>query len=92
MRPAPTCATGSPPPPAAASPPSSTWPAHQIRHNFDGILAAVELDLSNGRLEGINGKIRLIQRRGYGYHSIDALAASIYLCLGGIPTHLPTRP
>ena len=66
--------------------------ARQIRHNFEGILAAVELDLSNSRLEGINGKIRLIQRRGYGYHSIDALAASIYLCLGGIPTHLPMRP
>ena len=66
--------------------------ARQIRHNFDGIIAAVELDLSNSRLEGINGKIRLIQRRGYGYHSVDALAASIYLCLGGITIQLPTRP
>jgi transposase len=66
--------------------------ARQIRHNFEGIIAAVEHDLSNSRLEGINGKIRLIQRRGYGYHSIDALAASIYLCLGAIPTRLPTKP
>ena len=66
--------------------------ARQIRHNFDGILAAVELDLSNSRLEGINGKIRLIQRRGYGYHSIHALAASIYLCLGGITLKPPTPP
>lgn len=66
--------------------------ARQIRHNFEGVTAAVEHDLSNSRLESINGKIRLIQRRGYGYHSIDALAASIYLCLGGIPTQLPTRP
>ena len=66
--------------------------ARQIRQNFEGIIAAVEHDLSNSRLEGINGKIRLIQRRGYGYHSTDALAASIYLCLGQIPTQLPTRP
>ena len=66
--------------------------ARQIRHNFDGIIAAVELGLSNSRLEGINGKIRLIQRRGYGYHSVDSLAASIYLCLGGITIQLPTRP
>jgi transposase len=66
--------------------------ARQIKNNFEGILAAVEHDLSNSRLEGINGKIRLIQRRGYGYHSVDALAASIYLCLGGIPTQLPTKP
>jgi transposase len=66
--------------------------AKTIRTNFDGICAAVEWGLSNSRLEGINGKIRLIQRRGYGYHSVDALAASIYLCLGGITIPLPTRP
>jgi transposase len=66
--------------------------ARTIKHHFDGIAAAVELDLSNSRLEGINGKIRLIQRRGYGYHSVNALAASIYLCLGGITLKLPTRP
>jgi transposase len=63
-----------------------------IRTNFDGICAAVEEGLSNSRLEGINSKIRLIQRRGYGYHSTDALAASIYLCLGGITIQLPTHP
>jgi transposase len=39
-----------------------------IRTHFDGICAATEEDLSNSRLEGINAKIRLIQRRGYGYH------------------------
>lgn len=66
--------------------------ARTIRTNFDGICAAVELGLSNSRLEGINAKIRLIQRRGYGYHSVEALAASIYLCLGGITVRLPTRP
>ena len=66
--------------------------ARTVRTNFDGICAAVEEGLSNSRLEGINGKIRLIQRRGYGYHSVDALAASIYLCLGGITVPLPTRP
>jgi transposase len=65
--------------------------ARQIRHNFEGIVAAVERDLSNSRLEGINAKIRLIQRRGYGYHSVDALAAVIHLCLGGITITLPTQ-
>ena len=64
--------------------------SYRKRHPF--VVAAVELGLSNSRLEGINAKIRLIQRRGYGYHSVDALAASIYLCLGGITVQLPTRP
>jgi transposase len=66
--------------------------ASTIKHHFDGIAAAVELGLSNSRLAGINGKIRLIQRRGYGYHSVDALAPSIYLCPGGITLKPPTPP
>lgn len=66
--------------------------AKTIRNHFDGICAAAEEGLSNSRLEGINSKIRLIQRRGYGYHSLEALAASIYLCLGGITVKLPTQP
>jgi transposase len=45
------------------------------------------LGLSNSRLEGINAKIRLIQRRGYGFRNLDAL----YLCLGGITLNLPTE-
>lgn len=65
--------------------------ARQIGRNFEGIVAAVELGLSNSRLEGVNARIRLIQRRGYGYHSVDSLAAVIYLCLGGITVLLPTQ-
>jgi transposase len=65
--------------------------ARTVRRNFEGIIAAVELGLSNSRLEGINAKIRLIQRRGYGYHSVDSLAAVIHLCLGGITILLPTQ-
>ena len=65
--------------------------AQSIRRNFDGIIAAVELGLSNSRLEGINSKIRVIQRRGYGHHSAESLAAMIYLCLAGITITLPTQ-
>jgi transposase len=65
--------------------------ARQIKRNFEEIIAAVELDLSNARLEGINAKIRVIQRRGYGYRSVDSLAAMIYLCLAGITLQLPTQ-
>jgi hypothetical protein len=36
----------------------------RIEKHFDAIIAAVELGLSNSRLEGINAKIRLVQRRG----------------------------
>jgi transposase len=62
----------------------------RIRKHFDAIVAAVQLGLSNSRLEGINAKIRLIQRRGYGHAKLDNLIAMIYLCLGGITITLPT--
>jgi transposase len=63
----------------------------RLRKHRDGILAAVELGLSNSRPEGINAKIRVIQRRGYGYHSADSLIAMTHLCLGGIVVTLPTQ-
>lgn len=62
-----------------------------IRANRDRILAAVELGLSNSKLEGLNSKIRLINHRGYGHHSAAAVIAMIYLCCGGITVRLPTE-
>ena len=62
-----------------------------IRAHRDGILAAVELGLSNSKLEGLNSKIRLINHRGYGHHSAAAVIAMIYLCCGGITVQLPTE-
>jgi transposase len=60
-----------------------------IREQRSGILAAVELGLSNSRLEGTNSKIRIINHRGYGHHSAEALTAMIYLCCSAIDIELP---
>lgn len=65
--------------------------ARTVRAHFDGIVAAVELGLSNSRLEGIASKIRLINHRGYGHHSASALMAMVFLCCGGIEISLPMR-
>lgn len=65
--------------------------ARRLLKNFDGIVAAVEHGLSNSRLEGINAKIRLINRRGFGHPNAHSLAAMIHLCLGGITIPLPTE-
>jgi transposase len=61
----------------------------RIEKHADAIVAAVELGLSNSRLEDINAKIRLIQRRGFGFRNLNALTAAIYLCLGGVTPDLP---
>jgi transposase len=63
----------------------------RLRKHFDAVVAAVELGLSNSRLEGVNAKIRLIQHRGYGHRNLDSLIASIYLSLGGITINPPTE-
>jgi transposase len=65
--------------------------ARTIRKHKAGVLAAIELELSNGRLEGLNSKIRLLPHRAYGFHSADALIAMIYLCCAGIQIDLPHR-
>jgi len=63
--------------------------ARTLRAHRDGILAAIRLGLSNGRLEGLNSKIRLISHRSFGFHSAAALIALIYLCCTGIVIDLP---
>lgn len=65
--------------------------ARTIRKHQAGVLAAIELRVSNGRLEGLNSKIRLLSHRAYGFHSPDALIAMIYLCCGNIQIALPRR-
>ena len=51
--------------------------ARTIRKHKAGVLAAIELNLSNGRLEAPNSKVRLLSHRAYGFHSADALIAMI---------------
>ena len=43
--------------------------ARTIRQHKQGVLAAIELGLSNGRLEALNSKVRLLSHRAYGFHS-----------------------
>lgn len=64
--------------------------AKRINNHLDGIVAAVQLGLSNSRLEGINSRIRVIQRRGFGHPDPASLIAMIYLCMSGITPKLPT--
>jgi transposase len=63
--------------------------ARTVRQHRAGILAAIRLGLSNGRLEGLNSKIRLISHRAFGFHSADPLIALVYLCCAGVTIELP---
>ena len=63
--------------------------ARTIRRHRAGILAAIRLGLNNGRLEGLNSRIRLITHRSFGFHSANPLIALIYLCCTRITIDLP---
>jgi len=55
-----------------------------IAKHIDGIVAYVATGLSNARTEGINGKIRTITRRAFGFHSAAGLIGLIFLCCSGL--------
>ena len=53
------------------------------------IVNALEHGISNGRVEGLNTKVRLIIRRAYGFHTADAALALVMLACGPIELTLP---
>ena len=63
--------------------------ARTIRTHRDGILAAIRLGLTNGRVEGLNNRVRLIVRRAFGFHSAGAALALVMLSCGPITLQLP---
>lgn len=63
--------------------------AATVRRHRDGIAAAIRYGLSNGLIEGLNNKVRLITRRAYGFHSADAALALVMLSCGPIELRLP---
>ncbi len=62
-----------------------------IVNHRTAILASIEHGLSNGRVESMNTKIRLITRIAFGFKSPDALIALAMLSLGGHKPALPGR-
>jgi len=65
--------------------------ARRITDQRARVEAAFTNNLSNARVEQINTQIRLIIRRGFGYHSPDAVIALAMLSLGGLCPPLPGR-
>ena len=60
-----------------------------LRGHLDGVLAWTKLRLSNGALEGMNNKIKLVSHRAFGFRSVEHYVAAIYHCCAQLP--LPQR-
>jgi transposase len=65
--------------------------ARRITEQRSRVEAALHHSLSNARVEQVNTQIRLIIRRGFGYHSPEAVIALAMLTLGGLCPSLPGR-
>jgi len=71
--------------------PSFVKLAKTITAQRPGIIAAIEHNLSNARVEAANTTIRLIARRAFGFHTATALIALAKLTLSGLCPPLPGR-
>jgi transposase len=59
-----------------------------IEKHMEKIIAYIRTRLTNGLVEGLNCKVRLLIRRAYGFHSAEAVIAMVRLCCSKIT--LPT--
>ncbi len=69
--------------------PSFVRLSKSIRTHKAGIMASIELGVSNGRVEGLDTIIRTIIARCYGLHSAQATLALVILSCGPIDLKLP---
>jgi hypothetical protein len=56
-----------------------------LRNHLPGILAWTKLRVSNGALEGMNNKIKLVSHRSFGFRSVANFTAAIYHCCAHLP-------
>jgi transposase len=59
--------------------------ARTLRTHLDGVLAWTRIRVTNGALEGMNNKIKVISHRAFGYRTSWTYIANIYHCCAGLP-------
>jgi len=65
--------------------------ARTIRRQKEAVVEMLHSGLTNGRVESVNAKIRVIQQRAFGFHDPDALISLAMLTLSGLCPPLPGR-
>lgn len=59
--------------------------ARMLRAHLDGVLVWTQLRVSNGALEGMNNKVKVISHRAYGYRTAWTYIANVYHCCAALP-------
>ncbi len=56
-----------------------------IVEHVDGILAWSEIRVSNGALEGMNNKVKVVSHRAYGFRKVDTYITAIWHSCADLP-------
>jgi transposase len=59
--------------------------ARLVKDHLAGLLPWTKLRISNGALEGMNNKIKLVSHRSFGFRNPDLFTAAIYHCCADLP-------
>ena len=59
--------------------------ARMLRKHLDGILAWTKMRVTNGALEGMNNKVKLVSHRSFGFRNDDRYIEAIYHNCGNLP-------
>lgn len=59
--------------------------ARMIREHLDGVLAWTKIRVSNGALEGMNNKIKMVSHRSFGFRKLDTYITAIYHNCSNLP-------
>lgn len=59
--------------------------AWMLRRHEDGILAYFDERISNGAVEGMNNKAKVVSHRCYGFRTAATYITALYHCLGNLP-------
>jgi transposase len=59
--------------------------AWMLRRHEDGLLSYFDLKISNGTVEGLNNKAKVICHRSYGFRTISTYVTALYHCMGKLP-------
>jgi len=59
--------------------------AWMVRRHEEGILNYFKVPISNGIVEGLNNKAKVISHRAYGFRTVSTYKLALYHCMGKLP-------
>lgn len=59
--------------------------AWMIRRNEENILTWFHMPITNGSVEGLNNKAKVVSHKAYGFRTADHFICNLYHCMGNLP-------